>query len=190
MSDKRVRVDWDALEPHFRAGIRSLKDLAREFGCSDAGIIKHGRDAGWVRNLTGKIQAKANAKVTAALVKAETGETQLTEAICVEVEAQVQARIRLSHQQGLTKLRERVERLIERCETDSDDFKSAIFATKAMAEAYLKLLPLERQAYGVDTMVMDPTEKTITDPMEGARRIAFVLARAEQAAANDQRAAA
>lgn len=188
MSDKRARVDWDALEPHFRAGVRSLKDLGREFGCSDAGIIKHAREAGWVRNLTGKIQAKANAKVTAALVKAETGETQLTEAICVEVEAQVQSRIRLSHQTMLTKMREQVDALIT--ELQGENLKTRLFGLKSLSETVAKLVPLERQAYGVDTMVADPTEKTITDPMEGARRIAFVLARAEQAAANDQRAAA
>lgn len=187
MSDKRARVDWDALEPHFRAGIRSLKDLAREFGCSDAGIIKHARDAGWVRNLTGKIQAKANAKVTAALVKAETGETQLTEAICVEVEAQVQSRIRLSHQTMLTKMREQVDALITALQ--GENLKTRLFGLKSLSETVAKLVPLERQAYGVDTMVEKPAEEAVIDPMEGARRLAFILARADHAA-NDLRAAA
>lgn len=47
---KRSRVDWDAIEPHYRAGIRALKDIGREFDVSDAAIIKHARLHDWARS--------------------------------------------------------------------------------------------------------------------------------------------
>ena len=35
----RKIVDWDAIGVHYRAGIRSLKDIGAELGVSDAAII-------------------------------------------------------------------------------------------------------------------------------------------------------
>lgn len=65
MSDKpeKVAVDWEALEPHYRSGIRSLKELGKEFGCSDAAIVKHAKRNGWERDLSAKIKAKAGVPV-------------------------------------------------------------------------------------------------------------------------------
>lgn len=96
------KVDWDALGPHFRAGIRSLKDIGAEFCVSDAAIIKHARKVGWTRDLKGKVQAKADAMVSAAAVSAEVSEKiALTERIVVQAEAQVQARIRIAHRNDI-----------------------------------------------------------------------------------------
>ena len=118
----RPRIDWDALEPHYRAGIRALKDLGKEFGCSDAAIIKHARDKGWTRNLKAKIQAKADAKVSAALVSAEVSETKtLTEATRIEVEAEVQARIRLTHRKDIGRGRDLVMKLLTELEQVTDN---------------------------------------------------------------------
>jgi hypothetical protein len=181
MSEKRSRIDWDAIEPHYRAGIRSLKDIAAEFECSDAGILKQAKKMGWTRNLIGKIKARADAKVTAALVRAETGEAKpLTEAIAVEIEANVQSRIRIAHQTTLTNLRAQAEALLGELVLESK-FKDKVFGLKALVEAVAKLVPLERQAYGVDKEFVDPNADDKIDPIEGARRLAFALARASNA---------
>lgn len=92
----RKQVDWEALEPHYRAGIRSLKDIGAEFGCSDAAIVKHAKANGWVRDLTAKIQAKAAAKVAAQVsadqVSAEvSARTKQRENQVVEANAEVVA---------------------------------------------------------------------------------------------------
>src|SRR6202000_2115859 len=104
----RQRVDWDALKPHYCAGVRSLKDIGGEFSCSDAAIVKHAKKEGWTRNLAAKIQEKADAKVAAALVAQERADSpagKLTEAVRVEVESEVQARIRLSHRRDVSRMR-------------------------------------------------------------------------------------
>jgi hypothetical protein len=102
MAGKRANVDWDALEPHYRAGIRALKDIGAEFDVSDAAIIKHARKNGWDRNLKAKIQAKADAKVSAAMVSVEVSAGQkLTETVRVDIESEIQSRIRLAHRSDI-----------------------------------------------------------------------------------------
>lgn len=181
MAEPRARVDWDALKPHYCAGVRPLRDIAEEFGCSDAAIVKHAKKEGWTRNLAAKIQDQADRKVAAALVaqeRADSPAAKLTEAIRVEVESEVQARIRTSHQKTLTKLREQAERMLTELTTDGDDLKTSINNLKALTETVSKIVPLELQAYGVDKWQEsdDPTSKV--DPIQGAKAIAFILARA------------
>lgn len=66
--EKRAKIDWEGVELHYRAGIRSLMDIAKDYGVSDAGILKRAKTQGWTRNLAAKIKAKADAKVSAAAV--------------------------------------------------------------------------------------------------------------------------
>lgn len=113
----RPAVDWDGLEPHYRAGIRSLKDIGAEFEVSDAAIIKHAKKAGWTRNLKAKIEAKAAAKVSAAMVSEEvSAEAKLTEATVVEVESTVRARIELAQRRDIGRGRSVVTALLSELE--------------------------------------------------------------------------
>lgn len=117
MESTRKVVDWDSLSIHYRAGIRSLKDIGSEFDVSDAAIIKHARKEQWTRDLKGKIKAKADAKVSAAMVSAEvSAQTKITEKITIEVESTVQARIRLAHRTDVGRSRTLAMRLLEELE--------------------------------------------------------------------------
>lgn len=158
---KRQRVDWDAIEPHYRAGIRALKDIGREFEVSDAAIIKHARGHGWARNLTAKIQAAADAKVSAALVSAEVSDAKAqTEAGRIEVESEIQARIRIAHRSDITRMRVLVIRLLAECEAESAD--PSLFAdlgemmrkpdekgVDKLNEVYMKTISLPQRIKGV-----------------------------------------
>jgi hypothetical protein len=42
-------IDWGAMEPHYLAGVRSLRDIGKQFGCSAAAILKHAKKHGWAR---------------------------------------------------------------------------------------------------------------------------------------------
>lgn len=113
----RKAIDWEAVEIQYRAGIRSLKDIGSEFGVSDAGILKRVKRDGWTRDLKGKIQSKADAKVSEALVSAEvSAETRVTEKLTIEVEATIQARIRLLHRKDVGRSRKVVMSLLDELE--------------------------------------------------------------------------
>lgn len=98
----RKDIDWESVAIEYRAGIRSLKDIGTQFGVSDAGIIKRAKRDGWVRDLKAKIQAKAEAKVRAALVsEVVSPQTKLAEVQVIEIESDVQARIQLRHRKDI-----------------------------------------------------------------------------------------
>ncbi len=59
---------------------------------------------------------------------------------------------------------------------------------KALAESLKSLISLEREAYGLEKAVEEPPPSSgIIDPVEGARRVAFILARAGAAIAKQER---
>lgn len=175
-------IDWDALEPHYRAGVRSLKDLGKEFGCSDAAIVKKAKRENWTRNLKAKVQAKADAKVSAAAVAAETGKTKVTEAIRVEVESEVQARVRLSHRTDIQRGKRITNALMAELEQQAEKTKKLPLKERAailkqLVETQRSQVAMEVQAYGIAQMT-DQSDEVVIDPIVGARRLAFVLQRA------------
>jgi hypothetical protein len=117
-AEKRPPVDWESVEIHYRAGIRSLKDIGAEFGVSDAGIIKKAKQKEWKRDLSAKIRAKADAKVSASVVSAEvSAKRAANEAIVIEANAELQYRIRMGHRSGLARLRDVKDQLLEHVES-------------------------------------------------------------------------
>ena len=63
-----VAVDWERIEIDFRAGVKSLREIAEASGTSHVNISKRAKKSGWVRDLSTKIQAKADELVNAASV--------------------------------------------------------------------------------------------------------------------------
>lgn len=176
---RRKRVDWEIIEPHYRAGVRSLKDIGEEFDVSDAAIIKHARKHGWERNLKDRIRARAQAKVIAASVsELVSEEKKLTQDTRVDVESEVQSRITLKHRKDIPQKSELVSKLFAEISgmTDGADlFKTLeealasgdeegmakvvrkvaslpqrIKGTTDLMNAYKTLIGLERQAFGID----------------------------------------
>lgn len=120
-ASSRPGIDWEAVEIAYRAGIRSLKDIGNEFGVSDAGILKRAKRDGWVRDLKAKIRAKADAKVSAAMVSGEvSSRTKAAEAQVIEVESTVQARIRLTHRKDVARGRALAMKLLQELEHQTD----------------------------------------------------------------------
>lgn len=121
VSTEKKIIDWETLSVHYRAGIRSLRDMGAEFDVSDAAIIKKARKEGWTRDLKGKIKAKADKLVSAAMVSASvSAQTKITEKLTIEVEAQVQSRIILSHRQDIPAARKLVSKLFTELELQTD----------------------------------------------------------------------
>ncbi len=67
ITEKKPRADWEAIERDYRAGFLSIKEMARVYGLSDAGIHKRAKKEGWTRDLSVKVQNK----VRDALVRQE-----------------------------------------------------------------------------------------------------------------------
>lgn len=109
-----VPVDWPAIEPHWRAGIRTPTAISKQFGVSRAAIIKHARKYGWERNLRPDITAKADRLVAESAVTPDgqnpvtpqvTPQPLFTDAEITEAGAQQLALVRLEHREDIAMLR-------------------------------------------------------------------------------------
>lgn len=99
-------VDWERVESDYRAGLLSVREIAAACGVSHVAIAKRAKRDGWSRDLNAKIQAKADALVTKALVTSEvTAERLVTDAAIVSANAEVIANVRLNHRKDISKFR-------------------------------------------------------------------------------------
>lgn len=119
---KRKVVDWAGMEPHYRAGIKSLKELGAEYGVSDAAIVKHAKKEKWIRDLAGKINAKAEAKVSAAAVSASvSANRQVNENAVVEANAELIYKVRMSHRKDIARTRNLFSALMDELELETSN---------------------------------------------------------------------
>lgn len=96
--DELVPIDWAAIEPHFKAGIRSVASIAKQFGCSHVAILKHARKLGWSRDLKPAILERAGQLVTAAGVTGSvTAGPSVSDQVTIEVNAQALAIVQHAH---------------------------------------------------------------------------------------------
>lgn len=113
-----VPIDWEAIEPHFRAGILSYAQMATRFGVSGAGILKHFRALNITRDLKARIQAKAQEVVNASVVNATVNAATETETISAN--ANLLANITLGQRYWSDKTRDLIGRLIDELNTTMD----------------------------------------------------------------------
>lgn len=52
-------ADWESIEKHYRAGVLSVREIAKLYSITEGAIRKKARDKAWERDLTAKVQAKA-----------------------------------------------------------------------------------------------------------------------------------
>lgn len=68
MSEEKKVADWELIERHYRAGIKTLRQIGQEYGVSHTAVKQRAMKFGWTRDLTEKIQQEAQTLVTAKVV--------------------------------------------------------------------------------------------------------------------------
>lgn len=102
----RKNIDWEAIERDYRAGLKTLRQIAEEHGITHGAVNKRAKAEGWARDLHAKIMAKAEEKVSKALVSAEVSkESKITEKQIVDAGAEAILQIRLGHRKDIAKAR-------------------------------------------------------------------------------------
>ena len=114
-------VDWERIELDYRAGIKTLRQIAEENGISHVAINKRAKRDGWTRDLSAKIQSKAEELVTKELVtKTVTTETKMAERQVIEVAAQAVADVRLAHRRDIHRARNLANALLDELEQQTN----------------------------------------------------------------------
>ena len=110
-------ADWERIELDYRAGIKTLRQIAGENGISHTLVARRAKREDWARDLSAKINAKADELVSKAGVsKPVTPETRLAERQIVDANAQAAAAIRLAHRKDIHRNRAIVASLMDELE--------------------------------------------------------------------------
>lgn len=118
----KPQIDWERIELDYRAGVKSLREIADGSGTSHVNIAKRAKAQGWVRDLTKKIEAKANELVNKASVNTPVNKASpAAERVTVEAVANTQATIRLAHRADIERTRRLCMGMLTELEQQSAD---------------------------------------------------------------------
>lgn len=139
-------INWTAVEAEYRAGLKSLPEIGREFGCSHVAVIKRAKRDGWARDLSARIKAKADDKVTRAAVTGAVTDTSktVTENAIVEENATLLANLQVAHRNEWKDHQPLLASVIKK-----PKFEQARTA-KVIAETIMIRQTGERRAWGID----------------------------------------
>lgn len=113
----RSAPDWERIELDYRAGIKSLREIAVGTGVSHVTISKHAKRNGWVRDLSAKIAAKADELINKASVnKPINTASAVSEREMVDGVATQRADIQLSHRRDIARARNITNALLQELE--------------------------------------------------------------------------
>lgn len=188
--EKKAKTDWESIERDYRAGVLSIREIAKMHGISDGAIRKKAKENKWLRDLTSKV----NAKVRSDLVRTEVRTTDAqTERVIVEVAAAQVVQIVREHRASIKRMNALALSLLEeldeqtinrdlyadlgemlRSEDDKGQDKrndlynkiissaNRVDSMKKLAETLRILIGLERQAFNISIVEDDLGEKPAT----------------------------
>lgn len=102
----KPQIDWERIELDYRAGVKTLRQIADEHSISHGAINKRAKRDGWERDLSEKIHAKADALVSKAAVSKEVSkEGRVAENAVIDANALTQAGVRLAQRADIERAR-------------------------------------------------------------------------------------
>lgn len=176
------KIDYERIEPGWRAGLKSPAQLAAEYteetgvSVSHVAISKHFKKQDVPRDLSAKIRAKADAIVAASMVSGKVEpETKKRANQIVDDGAAVVATIRLSHRTDIQRSKRIANKLLEQLELLSlpdalpagatpeqvqlhraliaETLKAHAAVLKQLVDTQRVVVGLEREAFGIAQMV-------------------------------------
>lgn len=73
---KAVKADWESIERDFRAGMLSIREIAKIAGISDTAIRKRAKEFAWDRDLSAKVREKVRTELVRAEVRSSDPQTE------------------------------------------------------------------------------------------------------------------
>jgi hypothetical protein len=113
----RKSIDWERVEIDFRAGFKTLREIAGQHGITHAAIQKRAKRDGWDRDLQGRIHAKAAALVAKqSVAKPGSQVSKATEREVVSAEAAIIAQVQTGRRAMVERLRSAATKLVAEME--------------------------------------------------------------------------
>ena len=175
--------DWERIELDYRAGIKTLRQIADENGITHGAINKRAKRDGWERDLSEKIQSKADALVSKALVsKPVSTETKVAERQIVDANAQAVADVRLGQRDDIGRAKGITRSLLDELEDSAQAYEldARVKMSKTLTETLRIVIDMERQAFGMDAKGADGAAPGTAGYVPPAIRVVHVTAPARQ----------
>lgn len=104
---EKTAIDWQGIEIEFRAGVKSLEQIGREFGVTKGRISQIAKRDKWNRDLSIRIKAKADARVNEAAVnkRINAKSVRLAESVVVASNVDLQVSVRLAHRTDIQRVK-------------------------------------------------------------------------------------
>ncbi len=169
-------INWPAIEIDYRAGVKSLRVLAAEYGISHGAINKRARRDGWSRDLSARIAERTREMVSRAAVSAEdTAVSRAAERTVVEANATLQADIILAHRTDIQAARALVVSMLGELDAAGQAREELSLSSRAgivdkLSGALSRLVALEREAFGLNRgeVAPDPIDEMSREQLEAA----------------------
>lgn len=122
--------DWERIEIDYRAGIKTLREIAAENGISHTLVARRAKRSEWIRDLSHRINARADELVSKAGVSTGvTTETRIREKQVIDANANAVAEIRLAHRRDIHRKRSIVALLMEELEAQVGPGNAALLSS-------------------------------------------------------------
>lgn len=153
---KSEKIDYERLEEDYRAGVLSLREVARKHGCSGQYLSKIGKKRGWTRDLTAKVRRATRRKVATKPAPPATLYTPEEEAAIVDRVSDEVADVILEQRRDTKKFMDASVGMIDETTGAKDEpVSQRASALNSAASAYAKTVPLYRQSYNMDEPITD-----------------------------------
>lgn len=177
--EARRATDWEAIEREYRAGVLSVREIAKGAGVSHTIINRRAKERGWVRDVAALVKAAVSNKIVSE------GVSNLT-AGDVEACASRSFGVILSERKDIAKLKKIASELLDELEADAQktiadrmSIKERADILERLSRIMVRLIQLERQAYGLDDTTKPPETIEAADATsprnEVERRIARLI---------------
>ena len=171
---ERKQVDWEGVERDYSAGLLSLREIGDKYGVSEGLVRRKATQNEWNRDLSKKIQDKADSLVRKDSVRSSVRtEKTISEKEVIEANAQAIVNVKLGHRTSIKKVNSLVESLLDEIETLNKDksvenLPMRVDVTKKLMDTLKTSIDKERQAFGI-VDAPTPTENAITDLLKACQ---------------------
>lgn len=151
---KRTPPDWDAIQAEYRTGCYSNRQIADKYGCTEGAVRSRAKRHEWVKDLSEQVRIATDEKLLRSEVRSDyaANDEQI-----VSDAAETRAAVVLRHRRTVARDTERLELLAAKFDTavaavvDMKDIDEAQGILESMARTRAKLIPIERQSFGIDS---------------------------------------
>lgn len=159
-------VDWERIELDYRAGIKTLRQIAGENGITEGAIRKRAKRDDWTRDLSERIQEKADQLVRNEAVRnLVRKESSVSERVLVDANARAIADVQLVQRKLIQRKQAIVESLMQELEAQVGPENAALLADLGdmlrnpdengqdkLNDLYRKIISLPERAKTVKTL--------------------------------------